>query len=144
MSIVVPSEYGYVLAASAANALHLGWLALGVGAARRKAGIPYPYLYAERSEAEKDKVKHLFNCAQRAHQNTLEMFPLVNTLLLIGGLCHPKLSASASALYMFGRILYAWGYKTGNPDSRFRGLISYLGLFALMYSTGSSLHTLLK
>ncbi|KAI8337420.1 hypothetical protein BC941DRAFT_425227 [Chlamydoabsidia padenii] len=149
MPIVVPSEYGYVLAVSAVSALQLAWLAAGVGAARKKAGVPYPYVYAEKSEVEKtdgekDKAKHLFNCAQRAHQNTLEYFPVFNTLLLIGGISHPEISAGAGAVYLVGRIAYAIGYKTGEVKKRSRGSFGYLGLLTLLYTTGSTIYSLLK
>ncbi len=36
-----------------------------VGSARRESGVPYPYLYADQAEAEKDKKKYVFNCVQR-------------------------------------------------------------------------------
>lgn len=65
-------------------------------------------------------------------------------MLLIGGISHPELSAGAGAVYIFGRILYATGYKTGEPKKRTRGSISYLGFLVLLYTTGSTIYTLLK
>lgn len=53
------------------------WAAHKVGAARRAFGVPYPQMYAEKS----DKHATAFNCVQRAHQNTLEQLPLFYTLL---------------------------------------------------------------
>ncbi|CAO3587559.1 unnamed protein product [Absidia cylindrospora] len=144
MPITIPTEYGYVLAVSAASALQLVWMSVSVGGARKAAGIPYPYMYAEKSEAEKDSAKNVFNCVQRVHQNTLENFPVVTTLLLIGGINHPELSAGAGAIYLFGRVLYASGYKSGDPKKRLRGSIGYIGVLTLLYTTGSTLYHLLK
>ncbi|KAI8093167.1 uncharacterized protein BX664DRAFT_357637 [Halteromyces radiatus] len=144
MAIVVPSEYGYVLAVATASALQLFWFAHGVNTARKAAGVPYPYLYAEKSEAEKDQAKHLFNCAQRVHQNSLESFPVFSTLLLIGGISHPEVSAGAGAIYLVGRAAYSSGYKTGEPKKRVRGVFGYIGLLTLLYTTGATIHTLLK
>ncbi|CAO3612223.1 unnamed protein product [Cunninghamella echinulata] len=144
MAIIVPSEYGYVLATSAVSALQIFGMGIAVGAARRKAQIPYPYVYAERSEAEKDIRKHVFNCTQRVHQNTLEMFPLFNTLLLIGGIKHPELSAGAGVVYLLGRFIYGKGYSSGRPEKRLYGSIGYVGLITLLYTSGSTIYHLLK
>ena len=47
---------------------------------RKAAGVEYPNLYASEESAAKDPKRKQFNCAQRAHQNTLEAFP---TLLVV-------------------------------------------------------------
>ncbi|CEJ00593.1 hypothetical protein RMCBS344292_14645 [Rhizopus microsporus] len=99
--------------------------------------------YAEKSEAEKDPLKNIFNCAQRAHQNTLEVFPVYSTLLLIGGLKYPEISAAAGLVHCLGRQVYASGYSTGNPDKRTRGAFGYLGLITLLGTSSLTIYHLL-
>lgn len=130
-----------------------------VGKARKAAEVPYPYgkwvdterrmlrwtlVYAEKAEAEKDPLKHVFNCVQRAHQNTLEMFPVYTTFLLIGGLKYPEISAGAGIVYLLGRALYASGYSTGSPDKRRRGVVGYLGFLTLIGTSSLTVYNLLK
>ncbi|ORX59701.1 membrane-associated proteins in eicosanoid and glutathione metabolism, partial [Hesseltinella vesiculosa] len=143
MPIVIPNEYAYVMGVSVASVLQLIWLSISVGKARSQAGVPYPYMYAEKSEAEKDPKKNKFNCAQRAHQNSLEMFPVFTTLLLVGGISHPELAAASGALFLTGRTVYAMGYKTGDPKKRTRGAFGMVGLLALLFASGSTLYKLL-
>ncbi|KAI9244928.1 hypothetical protein BY458DRAFT_529188, partial [Sporodiniella umbellata] len=95
-------------------------------------------------EAEVEPLKNKFNCVQRAHQNTLEMFPIYSTLLLIGGLKYPEISATAGAVYLLGRIVYVSGYSTGSPSKRVRGAFSYLGLLTLIGTSGSTIYNLVK
>jgi glutathione S-transferase len=101
-------------------------------------------VYAEKAEAEKDKKKHIFNCVQRVHQNSLELFPVYSTLLLIGGLKHPEVSAGAGVVYILGRMVYSSGYATGEPKKRVRGAFYYLGVLALIGTAGSTIYNLLK
>jgi glutathione S-transferase len=56
------------------------YLTYNVLAARNKYGIQYPNLYAPLGHKNEKE----FNCAQRAHQNTLESFSIV---MLNMGLC---------------------------------------------------------
>lgn len=119
-------------------------LGFKVGQARRAAKVPYPYVYAEKSEAEKDPKKNIFNCAQRAHQNTLELLPIYNTLLLVGGLKYPEISAAAGAVFLLGRIVFTSGYVTGDPAKRTRGAFGFLGLIALLGTSASTVYSLLK
>lgn len=101
-------------------------------------------VYADKSEAEKDPKKNIFNCAQRAHQNTLEILPIYNTLLLVGGLKYPEISSAAGALFILGRIVYTSGYVTGDPAKRTRGAFGFLGLVALLGTSASTVYSLLK
>ncbi|KAF7726536.1 Microsomal glutathione S-transferase 3 [Apophysomyces ossiformis] len=141
--IVIPKEYGYVLSAAAITSFYVFSLGFDVAKARKAAGVPYPYAYAERAEAEKDPKKHIFNCAQRAHQNTLEQLPLFTTLLLVGGIRHPEISAGAAAVWVLGRIVYAKNYISGDVKKRTRGSFGLLGLLTLLGTTGSTLYHLL-
>ncbi|CAO3629638.1 unnamed protein product [Cunninghamella blakesleeana] len=143
-SITIPQEYRYVLAASAVSVFQLFFMGAQVGRARSKAKVPYPYVYAERAEAEKDDLKNKFNCTQRIHQNSLELFPPFIVSLLIGGLKHPLLSSTAAAVYILGRFVYAINYSTGEPQKRVRGAFAYFGLLTLFGTSISTIISLLK
>ncbi|KAI7905827.1 uncharacterized protein BX663DRAFT_497762 [Cokeromyces recurvatus] len=143
VALVVPSEYGYVLGTAIASALYVFSLGVKVGAARRAAKVPYPYVYAEKSEAEKDPKKNIFNCTQRAHQNTLEVFPLYSTLLLVGGLQYPLISTGAAGVFLLGRIVYVSGYATGDPAKRNRGAFAMLGLLTLLGTASCTVYNLI-
>ena len=92
--------------------------------ARKKYGVKYPNLYAPPGH----KNEEAFNCAQRAHQNTVESQALFLVELVIVGLFYPLFAATCGALYSVGRILYGYGYATKGPDGRLIGsLISHLG-----------------
>ena len=85
----------------------------------------------------------IFNCYQRAHQNTLEATPFYLALVLTGGLRHPMIAAGAGAIYLAARIIYSLGYYTGNPKSRIPGAImnflALITLFGCSVSTGAGL-----
>ncbi|CDS10284.1 hypothetical protein LRAMOSA02960 [Lichtheimia ramosa] len=142
--IVVPKEYGYVLATFGVSALYLFRLGIQTGVARKAAGVPYPYAYAEKEEAEKDPKKHIFNCAQRVHQNTLEVFPIYSTFLLIAGIRYPVYASVAGAWFLLNRFIYSRGYMTGKPEKRARGAFGYLGLLGLLGMSGSTIYHLLQ
>ena len=93
--------------------------------------LQYPQMYSD---------KHpIFNCYQRAHQNTLEATPFYLALVLTGGLRHPMIAAGAGAIYLAARIIYSLGYYTGNPKSRIPGFV--LNLLALVVLFGCSVST---
>jgi glutathione S-transferase len=104
----------------------------------------FKIVYVEREEAEKDPKKNVFNCVQRAHQNSLEVLPLFSTLLLVGGLKYPEISAGAGLLFLLGRMVYASGYSTGIPSKRNRGAFGYLGLLTLLGTSVMTVYNLVK
>ena len=53
----------------------------------------------------------------------------------------PKLSAAAGWVWIAGRVVYALGYSTGDPQKRVRGAFGYLGLFTLL---GATINTALQ
>ncbi|KAJ3117758.1 Microsomal glutathione S-transferase 3 [Phlyctochytrium bullatum] len=132
MPFTVPGDYGYVVGVAAASSFFMTYLGVRVSIARRKADVPYPYMYAERKDAEESKEKHLFNCAQRGHQNALENYPQFLALLLLGGLEHPRVAAAMGVLWMVGRHYYAAGYSTGEPKKRANGNFSHFATLGLI------------
>ena len=119
----LPKDYGWVILSGVAAWGSTMWMAANVGKARKKYGVPYPKMYSD--------TENTFNCIQRAHQNTLEGMPSFLFFLGISGTEHPRFAATCGALYTAGRIVYAKGYSTGDPEKRLYGeffLISLLGL----------------
>ncbi|EDO44678.1 predicted protein [Nematostella vectensis] len=127
-TIVLAKEYGYVVLTGISSAFMLTYLGIRVGVARKKFKIQYPKMY--------DDKEIVFNCVQRAHQNTLENYPQFLMLLFLGGLEHPIVCSLAGLVWILGRIVYAHGYYTGDPSKRSRGGFAYLGLFTLLGVTG--------
>lgn len=126
--IEVQPEYGYCVLVAVGSSFMLVWKAMKVGHMRKEHKIKYPTMYSPDN--------NLFNCYQRAHQNTLENYPTFLMLLMLGGLQHPVASAIGGTIWCAGRIAYALGYYTGDPRKRMRGSFGYLGLFTMLYCTG--------
>ena len=88
------------------------YLSHKVGKARKQYKVDYPAMYSDKSQ--------IFNCIQRAHQNTLEQLPLFLACLIIVGLAYPKFAAACGAVFLTSRFVYASGYSTGDPKSRMK------------------------
>ncbi|KAL2912154.1 hypothetical protein HK105_208355 [Polyrhizophydium stewartii] len=125
-------EHGFAAGVGILSALHLLGLGIFVASARRKAAVPYPYVYAERAEAEEDPLKNIFNCTQRAHQNTLEGYPIFIVLFGIAAIDLPLYAAIAGLVWLAGRIVYAISYSSGDPAKRNRGDFGNIALIALL------------
>ncbi|KAI0294982.1 hypothetical protein BC826DRAFT_909579, partial [Russula brevipes] len=93
----------------------LQWQTIAVGGARKRARIPYPQAYADKAEQEASKEAMIFNCMQRAHQNTLENVPVVVLATLVSGIRYPISAAAACGLWSFARLIYTVRYGTGDP-----------------------------
>jgi len=129
VQLTVSSEFGWIVLVILASVFLLQYLGFKVGAARKKYEVKYPDMYSDREP--------VFNCIQRAHQNTLEVYPTFLILLVLGGLQHPCLSSAAGVLWIISKFVYAHGYYTGIPAKRNRGAFGYIGLITLLGSTVS-------
>ncbi|KAL7418927.1 hypothetical protein Q5752_006611 [Cryptotrichosporon argae] len=137
MVFVLPSEFPIVgLGLSAYLALNVFQM-MKVSSARKVADVKYPNLYASDAEAAADPKKFAFNCAQRAHQNTLENAPWLLASFLYLSLFHPKFATGAFSTWVAGRFFYTVNYASGNPSARNAGVakIAYLGLIPLVFGT---------
>ena len=104
-------------------------------ALRKKLDIKYPEMTSHGKHPE-------FECAQRVHQNTLELLPFFYPALFVGGLRHPKAAAALGALFLVGRVVYSIGYWSGEPKKRLPGALMsmptlFFGLTGLAISTAS-------
>ncbi|KAG8965467.1 hypothetical protein FRC03_000464 [Tulasnella sp. 419] len=117
-SITLPDQYGYVALATASFFWLTQWQGLNVSKYRKLAKIPYPQAYADKAQQEASKEALQFNCAQRAHQNTLETLPIVMATTLFTGIKYPIFAASTALAWSFARVLYTFGYSTGDPKKR--------------------------
>jgi glutathione S-transferase len=101
------------------------YLSIAVVKGRKKYDVKYPQMYSD-----KDPV---FNCIQRAHQNTLEVIPFLLVLIILVGIALPTYSAICGAIWVTSRFSYAKGYSTGDPAKRAGGNYGYLGYFGLLF-----------
>ncbi|KAH9858363.1 membrane-associated proteins in eicosanoid and glutathione metabolism [Lenzites betulinus] len=139
--IVLPKEFAYPAAAVVSTFYLLFWQSMRVGGARKRAGIAYPQVYAEQAEAAAKKEAQVFNCTQRAHQNTLESIPIVVSSTLIAGLQYPVAAATMCGVYVVSRIFYTIGYSTGDPVKRNAGYIAYAGILSTFGLIGTATAT---
>ncbi|XP_013386974.1 microsomal glutathione S-transferase 3-like [Lingula anatina] len=130
LSKVLPEDYGLVVMTGAGSIFVNMWHAMNVANARKKFEVPYPLTYSSVNNGENQ-----FNCIQRSHQNFLENYPPFLMLLFLGGLQYPKISAGMGTVYLVGRIVYALGYNTGDPDKRKRGGFLHIAEMVMLGST---------
>lgn len=123
VSILVPKEYGYVLAAATGTFFLSTWHAIRVSPFRKAAGVPYPNAYASPEQlaaadsAEKKQALYLFNCAQRAHYNFMENYITFLPAMLLSGLKYPVSSAVVGAIWSVCRLAYARGYTRSDQTN---------------------------
>ncbi|POY74396.1 microsomal glutathione S-transferase [Rhodotorula taiwanensis] len=128
----IVGDYAYVTAVGTLGVYGLHVFAtMRVSAARKAANIKYPAMLADNSEAERDSKANKFNCAQRAHYNTLENLPVFLITLFHSGLYYPRFAAVAGLVWVLGRFAYIDGYASGDPAKRQRGVFQYLGLLPM-------------
>ncbi|KAH7414587.1 hypothetical protein KP509_14G000700 [Ceratopteris richardii] len=87
------------------------------------------------SQMYEDKEDSVFNCYQRAHQNTLESYPAFIALLLSSGLGYPLTASTFGMIWVVGRVFYSLGYYSGDPRKRMRGMWHMAGLLGLLATT---------
>ncbi|XP_073526689.1 glutathione S-transferase 3, mitochondrial-like [Phyllobates terribilis] len=121
---ILPQDFGYVILTFIYSYVVLMYLGINVGRARKKFGIKYPQMYSDK--------ENVFNCIQRAHQNTLELYPAWLIFQLIAGLAFPLSASVLGAVWVTSRLSYAHGYYTGDPEKRLRGGYGYIGLFGVL------------
>lgn len=132
-TIVVPGNYGYVALAACSMAWLNVFQSRMVGNKRKVAGVAYPQMYADKAQQEASKDAFVFNCAQRAHGNTLEWLPTALFALLFTGLKYPLFAAGAGAAITIGRGLYTVGYVNYGPGGRnlIGGMVGHMASMAL-------------
>ncbi|KAK6474458.1 microsomal glutathione S-transferase 3-like [Huso huso] len=118
---LLPANFAYVILTFFYSWVMLAYLAVKVGQARKKYDVKYPTMYSD-----KDPV---FNCIQRAHQNTLEVYPQWLIFQCISGLAYPTVASVLGVIWVTSRFSYAWGYYTGDPAKRMNGAYGYIGYF---------------
>ena len=117
----LPFTRSYVLAVASASSALVTAHIMKVVKLRKAARVPYPNEYATAVEAASSPEKYLFNCAQRAHQNFNEHYPLFLASIAIGGLQYPEIAAGLGALWLTARAFFLVGYTRANNNENGAG-----------------------
>ncbi|KAF9257703.1 membrane-associated proteins in eicosanoid and glutathione metabolism [Marasmius fiardii PR-910] len=105
--------------------------------ARKAAKIPYPHHFADKAEEQASFEARKFNCAQRAHANTLEWLPSVYLTTFLSAVKYPEITAGLLAGWTLTRVMYTRGYASGTPEKRETGVM--LGFLLQLGLLGTSL-----
>ncbi|XP_078538843.1 glutathione S-transferase 3, mitochondrial-like [Lissotriton helveticus] len=127
---IVPENFAYVILTFCYSQIMLFYLSSKVMQGRKKYDVKYPTMYSDKDQ--------IFNCIQRAHQNTLEVIPTWLIFQLLAGLAFPIPASILGALWVTSRFSYARGYYTGDPQKRMHGAYGYIGYFGVMILTIAS------
>ncbi|KAJ7605116.1 hypothetical protein DFH06DRAFT_261023 [Mycena polygramma] len=117
-TIIVPSGISYVAAALTSTIFLLTAQTITVTSHRTRAGIEYPKLYADAQEMAASPAAFVFNCAQRAHQNTVENIGMIYMMTALVATQYPVVAASALGMWVVSRAAYTIGYVGWGPESR--------------------------
>ncbi|KZO98073.1 membrane-associated proteins in eicosanoid and glutathione metabolism [Calocera viscosa TUFC12733] len=118
MVFEVPERFPLVIATATGTVFLNVYQYNNVDRARTAAGIKYPQLYAEQAELAKNPMALKFNCAQRAHQNTLESITYVLLMSFVTGLNYPVAASGLLAAWIIGRVQYTYKYSQGDASKR--------------------------
>ncbi|MBN3306379.1 MGST3 transferase, partial [Amia calva] len=121
---VLPAHFAYVILTFFYSWIMLSYLGVKVGQGRKKYGVKYPTMYSDKEQ--------VFNCIQRAHQNTLEVYPQWLIFQVIAGLAYPVVASVLGVIWVTSRFSYAWGYYTGDPQKRMNGAYGYIGYLGVI------------
>ncbi|KAJ7757075.1 hypothetical protein B0H16DRAFT_1537943 [Mycena metata] len=119
MPTSVPAGTGYVAGAILSTVFLFVYQIRLTSKWRRISGIEYPRAYADKEEMNANPNAVVFNCAQRAHQNTIENIIAIYPMTLITSIKHPYITAAAVGLWTLSRLSYTRGYVTGDPQKRY-------------------------
>ncbi|KAJ5946740.1 hypothetical protein N7454_003579 [Penicillium verhagenii] len=130
VSITIPDNYGAVVAVALGAIPVLGFIHGSVtGSFRKQAKVPYPHTYATVEQCKQNAKAEQFNCAQRAHANFLENSSQTMLFTLVAGLKYPELAAGISALWVFFRVLFMYGYVySGKAEGKGRMIGAFFWL----------------
>jgi len=133
MVLSITAEFVWPLMMAAAMNVQLQMIAFSVVPIRKKLGVPYPDMGSGRHAAKlSDEDWTTFMSHQRGHYNYVEQFAAAQSALLISGIFYPRFAAAVGAVYIVGRQLYAWGYRSRGPNGRMVGVaLLDIALFTL-------------
>ncbi|UJR20795.1 hypothetical protein I4U23_023908 [Adineta vaga] len=140
LTFVLSREHGLAAGVAISSWVVLQYMGMGVMRARKEFHVEYPKLYANESDVNGKK----FNCIQRGHQNTLEVYPEFLLMLGLGSIKYPLVSSIGGTIWLLGRIVFFQGYSSGQPEKRRYGSFAYFGLFTMMGCAIKSIYDLIR
>ncbi|CAF1126927.1 unnamed protein product [Rotaria sordida] len=139
-TFVLSREHGFAAGVAVSSWFVLQYMGVNVMKARKRFSIEYPKLYSSDSDPQSKK----FNCIQRGHQHTLEVYPEFLLMLSLGSIRYPVISSIGGVIWLIGRIIFFQGYSTGQPEKRRYGSFGYFGLFTMMGCAIKSIYDLIR